>query len=281
MTGRVFSHPNPTAHLVGDRRGNSLSESTNRARHRAARRPSTPLTELASAASEQMGTVGRRSAVVAASSGLMVSMIAVPSYAADRDSAPALAAVDTSALTASARAVLNTSPVVASPAEAAFTVDAPVITAEKPAPPPPPVRTTRAASRTAERAATVATAAAATTSNPVPQSVAGNAVLEVAARYVGVPYVSGGSTPDGFDCSGFTSYVYAQLGISLPRTSSAQRNAGTVVSRADAQPGDLIWSPGHIGIYAGGNQMIDAPRPGKTVQFRSIWQSSPTFIRIG
>jgi len=258
-----------------------LSESTNRARHRAARRPSTPLTELASAASEQMGTVGRRSAVVAASSGLMVSMIAVPSYAADRDSAPALAAVDTSALTASARAVLNTSPVVASPAEAAFTVDAPVITAEKPAPPPPPVRTTRAASRTAERAATVATAAAATTSNPVPQSVAGNAVLEVAARYVGVPYVSGGSTPDGFDCSGFTSYVYAQLGISLPRTSSAQRNAGTVVSRADAQPGDLIWSPGHIGIYAGGNQMIDAPRPGKTVQFRSIWQSSPTFIRIG
>ncbi|WP_372456839.1 C40 family peptidase [Cellulomonas xiejunii] len=218
---------------------------------------------------------------MAASSGLMVSMIAVPSYAAERDSAPALAAVDTSALTASARAVLNTSPVVASPAEAAFTVDAPVITAEKPAPPPPPVRTTRAASRTAERAATASTAAAATTSNPVPQSVAGNAVLEIAARYVGVPYVSGGASPEGMDCSGFTSYVYAQLGITLPRTSSAQRNAGTVVSRADAQPGDLIWSPGHVGIYAGGNQMIDAPRPGKTVQFRAIWQSNPTFIRIG
>ncbi|MCC2315633.1 NlpC/P60 family protein [Cellulomonas xiejunii] len=258
-----------------------MSESNHRARHRAARRPSTPLTELAHAASDQMGTVGRRSAVVAASSGLMVSMIAVPSYAAERDSAPALAAVDTSALTASARAVLNTSPVVASPAEAAFTVDAPVITAEKPAPPPPPVRTTRAASRTAERAATASTAAAATTSNPVPQSVAGNAVLEIAARYVGVPYVSGGASPEGMDCSGFTSYVYAQLGITLPRTSSAQRNAGTVVSRADAQPGDLIWSPGHVGIYAGGNQMIDAPRPGKTVQFRAIWQSNPTFIRIG
>ncbi|GIG38779.1 C40 family peptidase [Cellulomonas phragmiteti] len=255
-----------------------MSESINRARHRAARRPSTPLTEFANAASEQMGTVGRRTAVVAASSGLMVSMIAVPSHAADRDGAPALAAVDTAALTASARAVLNTSPVVASPAEAVFTVDAPVITAEKPAPPPEPVRT-RAASRTAERASTTASTQVA--SNPVPQSVAGNAVLEIAARYVGVPYVSGGSTPDGFDCSGFTSYVYAQLGISLPRTSSAQRNAGTVVSRADAQPGDLVWSPGHIGIYAGGNQMIDSPRPGKTVQFRSIWQSSPTFIRIG
>ncbi|ADG73683.1 NLP/P60 protein [Cellulomonas flavigena DSM 20109] len=256
-----------------------MSESTNKARHRAARRPSTPLTELATAASEQMGTVGRRSAVVAASSGLMVSMIAAPGYAADRDSAPVLAAVDTSALAASARAVLNTSPVVAAPAEAVFTVDAPVITAEKPAPPPEVQRSTRAASRTAERAASTASAAVA--SNPIPQSVAGNAVLEVAARYVGVPYVYGGTTPDGFDCSGFTSYVYAQLGITLPRTSSAQRNAGTVVSRADAQPGDIIWSPGHIGIYAGGNQMIDSPRPGKTVQFRTIWQSNPTFIRIG
>ncbi len=253
-----------------------MSESITKARHRAARRPSTPLTELASAASEQMGTYGRRTAVVAASSGLMVSMIAAPTHAAERDAAPALAAVDTANLTASARAVLNTSPVVASPAEAVFTVDAPTVTAEKPAPPPVVERTTRAAARTAERAATAEVA-----SNPIPQSVAGNAVLEVAARYVGVPYVSGGSTPDGFDCSGFTSYVYAQLGISLPRTSSAQRNVGQVVSRADAQPGDLIWSPGHIGIYAGGNQMIDAPRPGKTVQFRSIWQSNPTFIRIG
>jgi peptidoglycan DL-endopeptidase CwlO len=263
-----------------------LSESTIRARHRAARRPSTPLTELASAASEQMGTVGRRSAVVAASSGLMVSMLAIPSSAAPGESAGNLAAVDTAALTASARAVLNTSPVVSAPAEAVFTVDAPVVTAAKPTPPPPapepePVRT-RAASRTAERASAGTEASTTTTANaPIPQSVSGNAVLEVAARYVGVPYVSGGASPEGMDCSGFTSYVYAQLGINLPRTSSAQRNAGTVVSRAEAQPGDLIWSPGHIGIYAGGDMMIDAPRPGKTVQFRTIWQSSPTFIRIG
>ena len=115
----------------------------------------------------------------------------------------------------------------------------------------------------------------------MPQSVAGNAVLEVAARYVGTPYVSGGSTPAGFDCSGFVSYVYAQLGISLPRTSSGIKAAGTVIARADAQPGDLIWSPGHISIYAGGNDQIDSPRPGKTIQFRAIWQSSPVFIRIG
>ena len=120
-----------------------------------------------------------------------------------------------------------------------------------------------------------------TTLNPLAMDDAGNAVLEIAARYVGTPYVSGGTTPAGFDCSGFTSYVYAQLGITLPRTSSAQKAAGTIVSAADAQPGDLIWSPGHISIYAGGDQQIDAPRPGKSVQFRSIWQSNPVFIRIG
>ncbi len=257
-----------------------MTVSTTRARHRAARRPSTPLSELASAASEQMGTVGRRTAVVAASSGLVVTMIGAPAGAAsDNSAAGALNSVDTAALTASARAVLNTSPVVSSPAEAAWTFDAPVVTAVKPTPPPE----TRRASTAASRSTTTRTAAApaAVTNAPIPQSVAGNAVLEVAARYVGTPYVSGGSTPDGFDCSGFVSYVYAQLGVSLPRTTSGIKSVTTVISRDEAQPGDLIWSPGHISIYAGGNDQIDSPRPGKTIQFRAIWQSSPVFLRVG
>ncbi|GCD21869.1 C40 family peptidase [Cellulomonas algicola] len=229
-----------------------------------------------------MGTVGRRTAVVAASSGLVVTMIgAAPAGATSDSAAGALNSVDTAALTASARAVLNTSPVVSSPAEAAWTFDAPTVTAVKPTPPPETRRATATTtSRTADRAATTTTAKAATNA-PIPQSVAGNAVLEIAARYVGTPYVSGGSSPAGFDCSGFVSYVYAQLGVSLPRTSSGIKAAATVISRDQAQPGDLIWSPGHISIYAGGNQQIDSPRPGKTVQFRAIWQSSPVFLRVG
>jgi cell wall-associated NlpC family hydrolase len=240
------------------------------------------LTDLATAATGSIAVVSRRTAVVAASSGLVVSMIAVPASAATSSGdTSALPAVDTTALTASARAVLDTAPVVTAPVDAAWTFETPAVTAVVPE--PEPVRaTTTTTSRSQARAAAATTATTeVATAAAVPQSVAGNAVLEIAARYVGTPYVSGGTTPDGFDCSGFVSYVYAQLGIELPRTSSGIKAAGTIISASEAQPGDLIWSPGHISIYAGGDQQIDSPRPGKTIQFRSIWQSSPVFIRIG
>jgi cell wall-associated NlpC family hydrolase len=224
-----------------------------------------------------MSVVGRRSVVAAAAAGLVVSTFGAPASAAtSTENASTVPAVDTSALTASARAALETAPVVTVAADATWALDAPAVAIVVDPPKPKAVsRTAAVASRSAERAAVPAAATGA-----VPQSVAGNAVLEVAARYVGVPYRSGGKTPEGFDCSGFTAYVYGQLGISMTSQSSAQRNVGTVVSRADALPGDLIWSPGHVAIYAGGNTQIDAPKPGKTIQFRAIWQSNPTFIRV-
>jgi cell wall-associated NlpC family hydrolase len=108
----------------------------------------------------------------------------------------------------------------------------------------------------------------------------GSAVLEVASRYVGVPYLYGGNTPSGFDCSGFTQYVFGQLGVDLPHQSERQRAKGREVPRSEAKPGDLIWVPGHVSIYVGGNKMIDSARVGTTVQFRRMWQSNPTFIRV-
>jgi cell wall-associated NlpC family hydrolase len=276
-----------------------VTTSTARARHRAARRPLAPLTSIASVASENAATVGRRTALVAASSGLIVSLMgATSASAAPLPSDASVATVDVASLKAEARAALSTAPAVTVAADASWTVeqtDMVVTPAPEPEPEPEPVRAPAAASRTAERTSIsadtqtestestveVAAEAPVEAAAPVPASASGSAILDVAGRYVGVPYVSGGTTPDGFDCSGFTSYVFAQLGINLPRTSGAQASAGTVVSRADAQPGDLIYSPGHIAIYAGGNSQIDAPRPGKTIQFREIWQSNPTFIRIG
>ncbi|MGC5165813.1 C40 family peptidase [Luteimicrobium sp. DT211] len=106
-------------------------------------------------------------------------------------------------------------------------------------------------------------------------------VVEKAVKYSGTRYVYGGSSPRGFDCSGFTKYVYSHTNVkSLPRTSSGQRHAGKVVSKKHAKPGDLVYTPGHVGIYVGGSKIIDAPRPGKSIHVRKMWSASWTFIHV-
>ena len=102
------------------------------------------------------------------------------------------------------------------------------------------------------------------------------AVLEYAAQFLGTPYVYGGSTPSGFDCSGFTSYVFKNTVGSIPRVAQAQFDATTRVSMDELLPGDLVFfgssasSISHVGIYVGNNQFIHSPHTGDVVKYDSL-----------
>lgn len=100
----------------------------------------------------------------------------------------------------------------------------------------------------------------------------GEQIVATAMKYLGVPYVWGGTTPYGFDCSGLVQYVYAENGISIPRVTYTQQAAATPVSFDDLQPGDLVfwgYSAYHVGIYIGNGQYIHAPAPGQSVCIQS------------
>jgi len=104
-------------------------------------------------------------------------------------------------------------------------------------------------------------------------------VVGIAMRYLGVPYRWGGASPStGFDCSGFTMYVYAQIGVSLPHYTGSQYAMGTPVSRDQLEPGDLVFfnGLGHMGIYVGGGNFIHAPHTGDVVKISSMtgWYAS-------
>ena len=240
-----------------------------RGRHRAVRPP--VLASVARATSEHMTAFAGRTAVVAAAgSGVLLSLVAAPAQAtpattsvntslAGTPAQATLNATDLNALTTQARQAIAAAPVVAVAPDAELKVESAAVSVVS-------------AAENDEYRAQVAAEEAAEM---------GSAVVSIGMRYLGVPYLWGGSTPAGMDCSGFTSYVYAQVGINLPRTSSEQRYAGTEVPWSQAQPGDLIWSPGHIAIYAGDGMQIEAPVPGQSVRYSSIWQSNPTFLRVG
>ncbi len=272
---------------------------TTHGRHRAvaARRRTTLISEsMTSGAS----TYRRRSAVLAASSGLVVTMglPAVAAPAADFDEG---AAADTTASLSVVPATsgATTTGSISVPPDARVDPALGALTAVDTARAERAATAARETSR-AERAAAATRASRATADRsggtgqvalagaavvePVAQSA--SAALEVGTRYIGTPYRFGGNTPAGFDCSGFIQYVYGQLGISLPRTAGAQARAGTRVSARDARPGDIVSFVGggrvtHNGIYVGNGKMLDSPRSGKSIAVRSIWSSSITFTRVG
>ena len=100
-------------------------------------------------------------------------------------------------------------------------------------------------------------------------------VVGIAMQYLGVPYVWGGASPSGFDCSGFSMYVFAAMGVSLPHHAASQYSMGTPVSKDQLQAGDLVFfnGLGHMGIYIGGGQFIHAPHSGDVVKISSLSDS--------
>lgn len=124
----------------------------------------------------------------------------------------------------------------------------------------------------AQQAAADPQAAQATEQSATPAAASGSAavVVDWAMSQLGKPYVWGGSGPNGYDCSGLTMRAYEQIGISLPHSSSAQRNYGTTVSLSALQPGDLVFAPGHVAIYIGNATVVHAPTFGSSVRTMPI-----------
>ena len=110
---------------------------------------------------------------------------------------------------------------------------------------------------------------------PDPGGSGNSSVVAIAQRYLGVPYVYGGASPSGFDCSGLAMYCYAQVGVSLSHGATDQQHASTPVPISALQPGDLVFFGNasysyHVGIYVGGGSMINAPHTGAVVSYGSI-----------
>ena len=263
------------------------------ARHRAAKRPTTPLTEVAPAT--------RRGIALAASSGLALTMVASGAATASvaepaEASAGSLEASGLNQLALDAHTAVTTNAAIVvgtdvqadtfnheSEAAEATAAEAPKPVVETPAPQAEQAQEARAEQGDASTQQAAAQAAPAAQAQPAaaPASASGSSIVSIAMQYVGTPYVYGGSSPSGFDCSGFVQYVYAQAGISLPRTSGAQAAAGPAVSMSEAQPGDIVYYGYHVGIYAGNGMMIDAGNESTGVVYREIWGTPTSFIRIG
>jgi cell wall-associated NlpC family hydrolase len=222
------------------------------ARHRAVPVRTSPLEAVAHAMSDNAGTIGRQAAVIAAASGLIISA-GLPAQAAEAQrEASALSDVASTA-----------APTVVAPEQARVDFERPAV-ASVAAPVVEPVQTQSTSTETLGTQ-TLSTKAAGLLDG---SSVAGSSLAAIAYTGIGSPYVWGGTTPAGWDCSGFTQWVYAQAGISIPRVQAWSIMKPT----ATPAPGDLVVQNGgaHVGIYVGNGMMISALNPSQGTLLHAV-----------
>ncbi len=254
--------------------------SPNTGRHRAPS-PLSPKSSLSSSVSRSAKPGSKASAVIVIS-GAMVASLALPASAA-----PVTSKVQTAAPIARAVAVAVPAAAQAPMAPQTFgAIGFTGVVKPKPKPKPKPFvpvvsqRTIAAVSRSISRTALSPTSTPTQKAPAVSQAPARGGVLSIAASLAGIYYIYGGTTTAGFDCSGFTQYVFNKVGVSLPRTAEQQRQATTPVT--NPQPGDLVFfgiPAYHNGIYAGNGMMWDSPKTGSAIAKRAIWSSTVTYGR--
>ncbi|MFD7021530.1 C40 family peptidase [Promicromonospora sukumoe] len=212
-------------------------------------------------------TAARSGAVIAASSGLLATAFAPSAHAIAGDGSNRLAKD------------IATAPAVQVANDAKLQIESKAVKvtpAPEPEPEPEPVVETTTAEVTATSTATEEAEPA--TPDYASDGSIGARAVSIAMQYIGIAYAYGGSSPaTGFDCSGLVKYVYAQLGVELPHSSSSMVATGYQVT--SPIPGDIVWTQGHVSLYAGDGMVVEAANYGSPVRYTEQWQDYAVYIR--
>lgn len=222
-------------------------------------------------------TAARSGALIAASSGLLATALAPSAHAVVGDGSHRLASVDKTTLTQETHREVATAPAVQVATDAKLRIESKAVKVT-PAPEPEPEPVVETATSTEPVAEAVAQEAEPATPDYASDGSIGAQAVAIAMQYIGIAYTYGGESPaSGFDCSGLIKYVYAQLGVELPHSSSSMVSAGYQV--ASPIPGDIVWTQGHVSLYAGDGMVVEAANYGTPVRHTAQWQDYAVYIR--